>query len=252
VIPERISASPETPAAFPPGWLAENAEAGDLPPLEEFSRPVPPGPQQEHRASSPDASKLMPLAGAGFGVKTAEPRIAPEPYNPNDPNLWLYRQRTLRMLRHYTRLAVEVGRVPSLLGREFFRTQVTSYTSTTFEDLVIFVHDVERVLRRLSESDRRLIAGVVFEDFTRRETGESVGCAERTVQRRFFEVVDMISEMFLAGGLLDKLEIEEDSGEADVTKAKPAVCDERTSRGNLPCGKPCQEGEAEDFDVSGW
>jgi hypothetical protein len=237
MIPERVAASPETPAAFPSAWLAENAEAGALPPLEVFSRPVPPFPQHEHLERH---------------AEMIEPRIEPEPYNPNDPNLWLYRQRTLSMLRRYMRLSVEVGRVPSLLGREFFRTRVTSYTSTTFEDLVIFVHDVERVLSKLNESDQRLIARLVFEDHTRRSTGDSMGWAERTVQRRFFEAVDMVSEMFLAGGLLDKLEIEEGSLEPEQQAPKPVQCDERTSCGNLLCGKPCQEGEDEDFDVSGW
>src|SRR5436305_13986039 len=63
-----------------------------------------------------------------------------------DPDLWLYRERTLGMLRRYQRLSVEVGRLPSLLGREFFRTRVTSYHAGTFEDAVIFVHDVARGL----------------------------------------------------------------------------------------------------------
>ena len=45
-----------------------------------------------------------------------------------DPDLWLYRERTLGMLRRYQRLSVEVGRLPSLLGREFFRTRVTLIT----------------------------------------------------------------------------------------------------------------------------
>lgn len=245
MIPERVITSPGTAAAFPAAWLAENAEAGDLPPLEAFSRPVPPGLPQEDRGQP----TMRPLSGVTLAT---EARIEPEPYNPNDPNLWLYRQRTLRMLRHYMRLSVEVGRLPSLLGREFFRTRVTSYTSTTFEDLVIFVHDVERTLGKLTESDQRLIARLVFEDHTQRETGDHMGWTERTVQRRFFEAVDMVSEIFLAGGLLDKLEIEEEAGEAEVNAAKPTPCDERTSCGNLPCGKPCQEGKDEDFDVSGW
>ncbi len=36
-----------------------------------------------------------------------------------DPDLWLYRDRTLALLKRYMRLSVEVGRLPSLLGREF-------------------------------------------------------------------------------------------------------------------------------------
>src|SRR5579872_4845068 len=37
-----------------------------------------------------------------------------------NPDLWLYRDRTVALLRRYMRLSIEVGRMPSLLGREFF------------------------------------------------------------------------------------------------------------------------------------
>src|SRR6202140_5801004 len=47
----------------------------------------------------------------------------------HNPDLWLYRDRTVGMLRRYLRLSIEVGRLPSLLGREFFRTRGTSYRS---------------------------------------------------------------------------------------------------------------------------
>ena len=39
---------------------------------------------------------------------------------PYDPDIWLYRQRTVGLLKRYLRMSVEVGRLPSLLGREFF------------------------------------------------------------------------------------------------------------------------------------
>ena len=53
-----------------------------------------------------------------------------------------YRGRTVAMLRRYMRYSIETGRLPSLLGREFFRAKVTAYTVVTFEDRVIFVHDM--------------------------------------------------------------------------------------------------------------
>lgn len=40
-----------------------------------------------------------------------------------------YRGRTVAMLRRYMRYSIETGRLPSLLGREFFRAKVTSYLS---------------------------------------------------------------------------------------------------------------------------
>src|SRR5437764_12327410 len=63
-----------------------------------------------------------------------------------DPDLWLYRERTVALLKRYLRISLEVGRLPSLLGRELFRSKVTSYRMSSFAAGVIFVHDVECAL----------------------------------------------------------------------------------------------------------
>jgi len=125
----------------------------------------------------------------------------------HNPDLWLYRDRTVGMLRRYLRLSIEVGRLPSLLGREFFRTRVTSYTVSTFEDAVIFVHDVERILERLDAFEKKIIAKVVFQDYSQEEAARLLNCGARTVARRFPETVDRLSEIFLVGGLLTRLPI---------------------------------------------
>jgi len=78
-------------------------------------------------------------------------------------DLWIYRDRTVAMLHRYERMALQVGRLPSLLGREFFRTQVTSYSAHTFEDSVIFVHDIERCLDMLNPREKEVIAIVVLQ-----------------------------------------------------------------------------------------
>ncbi len=122
-----------------------------------------------------------------------------------DPDLWLYRERTLGMLRRYQRLSVEVGRLPSLLGREFFRTRVTSYHAGTFEDAVIFVHDVANGLAQLGGFEGRLIAKIALQEYTQNETARLLGCWRRTVGRRFPEALDQLTEIFLEGGLLIRL-----------------------------------------------
>ena len=66
----------------------------------------------------------------------------------------IYRKRTILMLRKYMQYSIETGRLPSVLGREFFRAKVTTYTVATFEDRVIFVHDMETCLDRLDEFSR--------------------------------------------------------------------------------------------------
>ena len=168
----------------------------------------------------PAAIRLLPLEGLPVrcgqlpetinGVESREMERAGSPncFMPDrtgDPDLWLYRDRTMALLRRYLRISVEVGRLPSLLGREFFRTRVTSYRVSTFEDAVIFVHDVERGLEKLDEFEKKLIAKVVLQDYSQKETARLMGCKRRTVVRRFPEALDQLSEIFLEGGLLTRL-----------------------------------------------
>ena len=120
-------------------------------------------------------------------------------------DLWLYRERTVGMLRRYMRISVEVGRLPSLLGREFFRTRVTSYSASTFEDAVIFVHDVDRSLEKLDWFEKELIGKIVLQDYSQDQAAILLGCWRKTVARRFLEAVDRLTEIFLIGGLLTAL-----------------------------------------------
>jgi hypothetical protein len=116
-----------------------------------------------------------------------------------------YRGRTMALLRRYFRMSLDIGRLPSVLGREFFRARVTSYHVHSFEDVVILVHDVERCLARLDDFSRSLVARVVFQDYTWDETAALVGCSRRTVARRFPRALDLLSEIFLEVGLLQLL-----------------------------------------------
>ena len=122
-----------------------------------------------------------------------------------DPDLWLYRERTIALLKRYLRISIEVGRLPSILGRELFRSKVTSYRMSSFEDAVIFVHDVEHALDQLDRLGRDLVAVIVFQDYSQDEAAEVLRCARRTVCREFPEAVDKVSELFLEGGLLNRL-----------------------------------------------
>jgi len=123
----------------------------------------------------------------------------------SDQELWLYRDRTVALLRRYARLSVEVGRLPSLLGREFFRTRALSYQIVTFEDAVILVHDVEKALGRLSAFDREVIGQCVLEECTQDEAAGSIRCWRRTVARRLPEALDHLSALFLESGFLRRV-----------------------------------------------
>lgn len=118
----------------------------------------------------------------------------------------IYRARTVGMLRRYMRYSIETGRLPSLLGREFFRTQVTSYTVVTFEDRVIFVHDMERCLEKLDEFSRQVIARHVLQEHDQAATARLLNCSERTVRTYVPIALDVLTDILLEVGLLEGIE----------------------------------------------
>lgn len=119
-----------------------------------------------------------------------------------NPDLWVYRDRTLALLYRFFKLSMEAGRLPSVLGQEFFRTQITSYHLSSFEDVVIFVHDIERCIGRLDPFSQDLIGRMAFQGFSQEETARLTGCSRRTIGRRFPEALDQLSEIFLKVGIL--------------------------------------------------
>jgi hypothetical protein len=114
----------------------------------------------------------------------------------------IYRARVVTMLRRYLQYSIETGRLPSLLGREFFRAKVTSYTVVTFEDRVIFVHDMEKCLEKLDEFSRQLIARHILQEHDQEATGRLLGCTERTVRTYVPIVLDLFTEILFDVGLL--------------------------------------------------
>ena len=165
------------------------------------------------------------LTETGGEGEISEECVAPVPST--DPELWPYRDRTVGMLRRYLRLAIEVGRLPSLLGREFFRTRVTSYHTQTFEDSVILVHDVEVCLELLDAVDRTLIGMIVMQDHSQEETAILLQCTRRTIVRRYGEALDRVSEIFLKRNILARLPVQ-----------------------SSICPEACQEGKSDEFPLS--
>jgi len=125
-----------------------------------------------------------------------------------------YHDRTIALLRRYFRMSLEIGRMPSILGREVFRARVTSYRVHTFEDAVIFVHDVERCLEQLEPFSRKLIARVILQDYTQEEAASLLGCARMTVYRLLPAALDELSNVFLGAKLLAVSPCQEGQGAA--------------------------------------
>ncbi len=148
------------------------------------------------------------------------------------PDLWLYRQHTIALLRRYFRLSVELGRLPSLLGREFFRAHVSSYRMSSFEDGVIFAHDVERCLEKIESNAQQVIARIVFQEYTAEETAALLGCARRTIVRRYMEALDQLSDIFLATGLLRAFPAPNKPAEKDISASAEENANQETAAGS--------------------
>ncbi len=147
------------------------------------------------QTTSPQAWSLMGQADLPPSVVFAETEM----------DLWPYRRRTAALLRRYARASVEVGRLPSLLGREFFRSQVSAYTMRNFEEVVIFVADMERAIEKLTAVDKKLLAMNVLEEYSIDEVARLLGCTPRNVRRRLQDALDQLSRILLAAGLMEKI-----------------------------------------------
>lgn len=136
----------------------------------------------------------------------------------------IYRSRTVGMLRRYMRYAMETGRLPSLVGREYFRSKITKYQMATFEDRVIFVHDMERCLEQLDDFGREVLGRIVLQEYGQEDAARLLGCTRMTVHRKLLESLDLLSDILLSVDLLDVV--------------RPSV------------EKPCQGGQEDHFLLS--
>ncbi|HEY6770007.1 MAG TPA: hypothetical protein VI386_35150 [Candidatus Sulfotelmatobacter sp.] len=116
-----------------------------------------------------------------------------------------YRGRTVKMLRRYMRMAIEAGRLPSVLGSAFFSTGVTCYSVVTFEDRVIFVRDMELCLEKLNDLSRELLERYVLQGHDLRDTATLAKVTLRTTRREIPVAIDGLSEILLRMGMLEEL-----------------------------------------------
>jgi Sigma-70, region 4 len=115
-----------------------------------------------------------------------------------------FRSQTLAIVRHFFEISCQIGRLPSILGREFFRARVSHHAIPSFEDQVLFVHDVERALSKLDERDAEVIALVGLFHYSLAEAAALLGRSRSTVCNRYADSIDHLAQLFLEAGLLQE------------------------------------------------
>ncbi len=123
----------------------------------------------------------------------------------DEANLSAYRPYTRALLRRYFRMSVDIGRLPSILGGLCFRARVSSYKLNTFEDAVIFVHDIERAFERIQRHYLEIIAGVILLDYSIPEAALRLGITVQRAERRYAAALDSLSAVLLEVGLLRRI-----------------------------------------------
>lgn len=224
-------------------WLAAQADSNIAPPCEDFQRKQQEaaediGHLQAHSFPARRGHNPTSVISGNAATETGQPN-GRDFSNDSAASSWdqhdsaeqahrrqTYRRRTITMLRRYMRYSLDTGRLPSLLGREFFRSHVTSYEVATFEDRVIFVHDMEQCVHRLDEFSQQVVARVILQEHSHEEAARLLGCTRMTVHRTLLQALDQLAEILLGVGLL--------------------VLSDTSYR------NPCQDGMAMDYLVSDW
>lgn len=116
--------------------------------------------------------------------------------------LAFYRKHTVALLRRYLAISMELGRTPCVLGTIVFRGRVSSYRITSFEDLVIFIFDVEKCLKRLDAASQAAVAHIALENYTYEETAKITGSSRSSIAQIYGEALDRLTRWFLDCGLL--------------------------------------------------
>ena len=173
------------------------------------------------------------------------------------PEIVCYRGQTLAIVRHFFEISSQVGRLPSLLGREFFRARVSHHSIPSFEDHAVFVRDVELCFARLSEAHAEMITLVGLYAFTREEVSEMLRCSRAWVNNRVAEALDALSEIFLHAGLLREERPDRRQIQVTVRSIPPDIAalsgnhlssassDKLLRKPVLPAHSPCGERRAQ-------
>jgi hypothetical protein len=120
------------------------------------------------------------------------------------PEMICFRGQTLALVRHFFEISSQMGRISSLLGREFFRSRVSHHAIPSFEEQAVFARDVELCLERLNKDNAEIITLMGLYDLSDEEVAAMIHSSRTYVREWFAEAVDSLSEIFLAAGLLSE------------------------------------------------
>jgi len=151
----------------------------------------------ELKAEGHRSNKFPTVERGVYRNTTAKGNLDADSQNRRRQGLEFYRKYTEAMLRRYMRLSMRVGRMPSFLGQDMFRGKMSTYRISSFEDAVIFVHDMGKCIEKLDSFSQKMITRVALQEYTQGEAAHLLGVSLRTVVRRYGDALDDLTQILL-------------------------------------------------------
>ena len=148
-----------------------------------------------------------------------------------EPETVCYRGQTLAIIRHFFEMSSQFGRLPSILGREFFRAKVSHHAIPSFEDQALFSHDVQHSLMKLGASELEVLTLVGLYDLNLDEAARMLHCSAGYLSQRFAEAVAHLTQIFLDSGMVRR---------DNPDRRQAQMKGREMARSGLPKKQPCR------------
>lgn len=143
-------------------------------------------------------SEVQPAARKRGSKRVPEQAVVFEP----DPETVCYRGQALAIVRHFLEMSCQLGRLPSILGREFFRAKVSHHAIPSFEDQALFAHDIQQSLIKLNADEMRVLTLIGLYDLSLDEAAKILHWSAGHISLRFAEALARLTQIFLDTGVL--------------------------------------------------
>ena len=144
-------------------------------------------------------ARLLLLRSA---APTPPPPAPPAEETDPRPEMVCFRSQTLAMVRHYFELSSQFGRLPSLMGREFFRarSRIMPFPASRNRPCSCAISSCR--IGRLSAEHQEIVTIAGIYHFTHEEIAQMLHMSRSSVRMWFAEALDALSEIFLEAGVL--------------------------------------------------
>jgi hypothetical protein len=116
--------------------------------------------------------------------------------------LFYLRAHTHGLLRRYLYASMQPCRVACTLNSPIGRGWVSSRPILSFEDAMLFVIDMEKIIKSMPSLDRDMLTRIVIQEYTQPEAACLLGMSVRTISYKFPAALDRLTVKLIEAGML--------------------------------------------------